>query len=247
MNVSYDYHRDRARFTKKTISHQGAPATNPHQPPRKEKLPHLRKGRRILLKPLLIAFFSFVILGGFALIAVVGWYSRDLPDPNRLIERNLPQSTRIYDRTGEVLLFQFHGEQQRTLVALDGIPDAVKWATIVAEDKNFYTHKGIDFAGILRALIIDVLRGGKVQGGSTITQQLIKNALLSNEKSLSRKAKEAILSYRIEQSFSKDEILQLYLNEIPYGSTAYGVSAAASMYFDKDVGDLSLAESTALA
>lgn len=239
MKLSYDYHRERVAFRKKKFS------PRPKQSRAIPRNPRTRKPHAI--KALFGALVLCVVLSGFAAIALIGWFSRDLPNPNRLIERSLPQSTRIYDRTGEVLLFQFHGEQQRTLVTLDDIPDTLKKAAVVAEDKNFYTHKGFDVTGIVRALVVDVLRGGRVQGGSTITQQLIKNALLSSEKSFARKFKELILAYRIEQSFTKDQILQLYLNEIPYGSTAYGVSAAARLYFDKDVRELSLAESAILA
>lgn len=238
MNISYDYHRDRTQFKKKRLSQKPLGKISPRSPLRKKKI-----GTRKILALL----GSMVVTGSIIFVALVGWYSRDLPNPNRLIERALPQSTKIYDRTGDVLLFQFHGEQQRTLVSLDDIPPYLKHAAIVAEDKNFYTHKGFDLGGILRAIIIDVLRGGKAQGGSTITQQLIKNALLTNEKTLARKIKELMLAYRIEQTFSKDEILQLYFNEIPYGSNAYGVSAAARLYFDKNVKDLDLAESAILA
>lgn len=239
MRLSYDYHRERTQFKKKRLS---------YAKPQKEAVPKKpARKKRFGVKTLIGVAATVIILGIFSFVALIGWFSRDLPNPNRLIERSLPQSTKIYDRTGEVLLFQFHGDQQRTLVSLDEIPDALKKATIVAEDRSFYQHKGFDLKGIARALIMDIVRGGKVQGGSTITQQLIKNALLSNKKTIDRKFKELILAYRIEQSFTKDQILQLYLNEIPYGSTAYGVSAAASMYFDKDVRRLNLAESAALA
>lgn len=239
MRLSYDYHRERARFKKKRLS---------YAKPQKAAIPQKQaRKKRFSIKALISAAVVLVILGVFAFVALIGWFSRDLPNPNRLIERALPQSTKIYDRTGDVLLFQFHGDQQRTLVTLNEIPDMLKKATVVAEDRSFYQHRGFDMKGIVRALVMDVVRGGKVQGGSTITQQLIKNALLSNEKTIARKFKELILAYRIEQSFTKDQILQLYLNEIPYGSTAYGVSAAAGMYFDKDVRRLNLAESAVLA
>lgn len=239
MHISYDYHDEHKRFKRKKFSPR----------PIFDKLSQKKKGPKnfFSLKRISIFFLSLGMTGSIALVGLIGWYSRDLPDPNRLIDRALPQSTRIYDRTGKVLLYDLHGNQQRTLVTLDDIPQNLKNAAIVSEDKNFYQHKGFDIKGIVRALVIDVLRGGKVQGGSTITQQLIKNALLTNEKSISRKLKELVLAYQIEKRFSKDEILQMYFNEIPYGSTAYGVRAASYTYFDKDVKDLTLAESATLA
>lgn len=183
----------------------------------------------------------------FAALAFFGWMSSDLPNPNKLIDRVIPLSTKIYDRTGTHLLYEVHGDKQRTLVAFKDIPDALKWATITSEDKDFYTHKGFDLKGIVRAVIVDILSGKKAQGGSTITQQFIKNSLLSPKKTLTRKVKELILAYQIEKRFTKDQILQLYFNEIPYGSTAYGAQAAAQLYFGKDVRDLTLAESAVLA
>jgi len=237
MHISYDYHDEHKKFKRKTIA-----------PRSLGKIPHKTPSRKKLLtaKRIILSLGVCVIIGSISLIGLIGWYSRDLPNPNRLIERALPQSTRIYDRTGKVLLYEFHGNQQRTLVTLEDIPSYLKSAVIISEDKNFYQHKGFDVRGILRAVFIDFLRGGKVQGGSTITQQLIKNALLSNEKSISRKLKELVLAYQIEKHFTKDQILQMYFNEIPYGSTAYGVRAASYTYFDKDVKDLSLAEAAAL-
>lgn len=188
-----------------------------------------------------------LLFGCIGIIGYGGWISRDLPNPNQLLDRALPVSTKIYARDGEHLLYEIHGAEQRTLVTIDMIPEYVKWATITVEDKNFYTHKGFDIKSIFRAIIIDIIRRGKAQGGSTITQQFIKNALLSNEKKLSRKLKELILAYQIEKKFSKDEILQLYFNEIPYGSTAYGIQAASKTYFGKDIGQLSIAEGAVLA
>ncbi len=239
MHISYDYHDDHKRFKRKTFSPR--PGLGKVSPKKKD-------GKSFFsLKRIVLFFLSAGLAGSIVLAGLIGWYSRDLPDPNRLIERALPQSTRIYDRTGKVLLYELHGTQQRTLVTLEDIPPYLKSAAIISEDKNFYQHKGFDIKGILRAVFVDVLRGGRVQGGSTITQQLIKNALLSNEKSLSRKLKELVLAYQIEKHFNKDQILQMYFNEIPYGSTAYGVRAASYTYFDKDVKDLTLAESAALA
>ncbi|OGY92679.1 MAG: hypothetical protein A3H70_04955, partial [Candidatus Komeilibacteria bacterium RIFCSPLOWO2_02_FULL_48_11] len=190
-----------------------------------------------------------LIAGAVGLLFVLtafAWYSRDLPRPDKIIDRSVAQSTKIFDRSGEHLLFEVYGAENRTLIKLEDIPEFVKWATILVEDKKFYEHKGFDLRGMARALIIDVLTVSTAQGGSTLTQQLIKNALLSNEKVLSRKVKELVLAYQIERKFSKDQILQMYFNEIPYGSTAYGLQSASQYYFKKDAKDLTVAEGAAL-
>jgi penicillin-binding protein 1C len=170
-----------------------------------------------------------------------------LPDPERISERSVVESTKIYDRTGKVLLYEIHGEERRTVIALGEIPKTMKEATIAAEDDKFYKHIGLDGLGILRALLKNVARGGFYQGGSTITQQLIKSSLLTTERTLSRKIKEAILAVLVERKYSKDEILELYLNQIPYGANAYGVESAAQTYFAKRARDLTLSESALLA
>lgn len=174
------------------------------------------------------------------------YYSKDLPDPNRLMERNVAESTKIFDRNGQ-LLYEIHGEVKRTQVNLDQIADNLKHATIAVEDKDFYKHGGISFTGILRSVVVDILSGRKAQGGSTITQQLVKNAILTNNKSWDRKIRELILAVAIDARFSKDQILQMYLNEIPYGRNAYGIEAASRSYFNKSAKDLDLAESAYLA
>lgn len=195
------------------------------------------------LKYLLITIACLLLLGG----AVVVWYSRDLPDPNRLIDRSIAQTTKLYDRTGQTVLYEIHGAEQRSMVTLDKIPKIVQQATIVAEDKSFYSHGGISLRGIIRAAVVNILTGQRGQGGSTLTQQLVKNAILSKERLFSRKLREIILAWRIEQTFSKDQILQMYLNEIPYGGSTYGIQAAAQSYFNKNVESLDLGEAAALA
>ena len=190
----------------------------------------------------IIGLFCFVI-GVIFLIGAFAWYSKDLPDPNKIMDRDLAQSTKIYDRTGQTVLYEVHGEEKRTLVPLDKIPNEVKWATIAVEDKLFYEHSGFSYTGVLRA----VLFGGSRGGGSTITQQFVKNAILTSERTYTRKAKELILAYQLEKKFTKDQILQLYLNEIPYGSVSYGIASASQTFFGKDVRDLTLAESALLA
>ncbi|KKT71537.1 MAG: Penicillin-binding protein, 1A family [Candidatus Uhrbacteria bacterium GW2011_GWE2_45_35] len=199
---------------------------------------------------------SIFVLGAFAFI------SRDLPDPNTLSDRSVSQSTKIYDRTGEHLLYEIHGEENRTLVKLasyfcndpdntdleldtNGIPLIAIQASIAAEDRGFCEHHGFSIKGFLRAIRNNLLGGSG--GGSTLTQQLVKNAILSGEKKISRKVKELILSVEIERRYSKDEILQIYFNEIPYGSTNYGIESAAQRYFNKSVKDITLSEAAVLA
>lgn len=205
-----------------------------------ERLRRPRKSR--------FAKFFFWLVFIFCLSALsVYFLVKDLPNPQRITERNLFQSTKIYDRTGKIVLYEIHGEEKRTVVSFAEIPDFVKEATLAAEDINFYNHVGLDWRGILRAVFRNIESGSLDQGGSTITQQLIKNSLLGPQKTLMRKAKELVLALLLERKYSKDEILGLYLNQIPYGSNAYGVSAAAQTYFGKEVKELNLAESTILA
>lgn len=196
-------------------------------------------------------FFRVVAIilavGAISSVVVVAWVSQALPDPNKLNSRNIAESTKIYARDGSTLLYEIHGDQKRTLINLDEVSPAVKNATISIEDKDFYKHSGVSLRGIFRSILVDVLSGSRAQGGSTITQQLVKNSILTREKSISRKVKEVILSYQIERRFSKDQILKLYFNEIPYGSSAYGIEAAAQTYFGKHAKDLDLPESALLA
>jgi len=202
--------------------------------------PELKK--RFLLALLILAAIGFLILLSF-----FAYISRGVTDISKLTERIVQQSTRIYDRTGETVLFELYGDEKRTEVPLIEIPDFIKWATIAIEDKNFYKHKGVSLWGIFRGVVIETIRGRRAQGGSTLTQQFVKNAILSSERTITRKLKEWILAYRIEKTYSKDEILGMYFNEIPYGSTAYGVEAASQLYFGKSVRDLNLAEAAILA
>jgi len=180
------------------------------------------------------------------IVALFLWASYGLPSPNKLIGREVPESTKIYDRSGETILYEISGDEKRTLVALDKIPQHLRDATIAIEDKNFYSHKGFSLWSIFRSAVTNLLTN-KTTGGSTLTQQFIKNAVLTSEKSYIRKLKEVILAYRMEKKFSKDEILQMYFNEIPYGSNAYGVEAASLKYFGKHVEEISLSEGAVLA
>lgn len=184
---------------------------------------------------------------GALVLGLFGWYAKDLPTPNKINSRLSAQTTQIYDRNGK-LLYEMHGDKNRIMVEFNEIPDNVKNATISIEDKNFYRHGGFSGTRILGAAFYSALSGGtKLQGGSTITQQFVKNALLTSEQRLSRKIKELILSIEIESMYKKDDILKMYLNEIPYGSNAYGVKVAAKTYFNKDLKDLTLEESAVLA
>jgi len=208
---------------------------------------HKRKRKKHIVRTLFFIFLFFFLVGTIGFFGMIGWFSRDLPSPDKLLNRSIPLSTKIYDRTGEHLLYEVHGAQQRSLVSIRDIPESLKKAVITAEDKGFYTHKGFDIRGILRSIVIDVVSRKKAQGGSTITQQFIKNSLLTSRKTFVRKIQELVLAYQLEKQFNKDQILQMYFNEIPYGSTAYGVQAASKMYFGKNVQDLTLAESAYLA
>lgn len=193
---------------------------------------------------------SLGMLAGAAALLVLGvflYFSKDLPDPSKINSRVIAESTKIYDRTGNHVLYEIHGEEKRTLVDFKNIPDSLKFSTIALEDQDFYNHHGIQFTAIARAVLKDILHRGASQGASTITQQLIKNSLLTSEKTLTRKIKEVILALELELKFSKDEILGMYLNEIPYGSNAYGVQAAAQTFFGKSVSELTLDESALLA
>ena len=171
---------------------------------------------------------------------------KDLPSPTQLKSNSIPQTTKIYDRNG-ILLYNIYTDENRTLVPLKDIPLNLRHATIAIEDKDFYKHQGINpIGGILRA-VKETFLHQKLQGGSTITQQLVKTALLTPKRTVTRKIKEIILAYWTERLYTKDQILEMYLNQVPYGGTAWGIEAASQTYFGKSVTDLSLAESSLLA
>jgi len=173
--------------------------------------------------------------------------SLKLPDFKSYTEKKMESSTKIYDRTGTILLFDIHKDIKRTVIPLEEVGTNAINATIAIEDSEFYNHKGIRISSIIRATIWTRLTGRKVQGGSTITQQLVKNTLLTPERSITRKMKEWILAIKIERVMSKDEILGRYLNEVPYGGNLYGIEEAAKAFFGKKPKDLTLAESAYLA
>ncbi len=180
-----------------------------------------------------------LFLGGFV------YFSRGLPNPNQ-IARVTGYSTEILDRDGKVSLYDIYVDRNRKFVPIEEIPDYLKKATVAIEDKDFYKHGGFDPLAPFR-IVKNVLLRQRVIGGSTLTQQLVKQVLLTNERSITRKIRELVLSLRIERQFTKDQILQMYLNESPYGGTSLGVASAAKVYFEKEPGELTLTECVVLA
>lgn len=188
----------------------------------------------------------FAILGGvFLVVLIFVVFSTQLPDPNRLIERRIELSTKITDRNGQSI-YEVYRDKNRTFVTLDDVSPNIIHATLAAEDSDFYIHQGYSLRGMLRAAF-NTLTGQGLQGGSTLTQQVVKNTLLTQERTITRKIKEAILSLQLENGFSKDEILQMYLNETPYGGQNYGVYTASLAYFNKKPKDLTVAEAAFIA
>lgn len=215
--------------------------------PRRDKTP--KKSFWVRLRRFVMWTVIFGLISSGLLIL---WVSSDLPDPDKLTERQYSQSTKIYDRTGEHLLYEIFTDEKRTLVELKDIPQALVNGVIATEDKKFYEHNGIRPLSLARSVVYGLLGKGRIGGGaSTLTQQLVKNAIVGDERrglgGLTRKAKEMVMSVWLEQKYTKDQILKIYFNEIPYGSTNYGVQAAAQSYFGKSVSDLNLSESATLA
>ncbi|MEI6690634.1 MAG: transglycosylase domain-containing protein [bacterium] len=200
--------------------------------------------RATLLKWAAIVAAVSLVVGVILVSLTFAWVAKDLPDPNSVVRRS-GFSTKIVDRNGK-LLYDLFTDYNRVPVAIPDIPDNLKKATIAIEDKEFYSHQGFDMLGVLRGFSRFFTRG-RAQGGSTLTQQLTKNVLLTSDRSILRKLKELVLSIQIERKFSKDEILQMYLNEAPYGGTAIGIGAAAERYFGKSPKDLTLLECAVLA
>ncbi len=189
----------------------------------------------------IVAVFVLLLAGLFL------WFAKDLPSPNKINSRVSAQTTKIYDRTGENLLIEVYGDKNRSIIEFDQMPKCIKDATVALEDKDFYKQGAFSPRGIARAFTGVVFKDPSRGGGSTITQQYVKNALLTNERTVERKIKELILSIQMEQLYKKDDILKLYLNEIPYGSTAYGIQAASKQFFGIDAKDLSLSQCVTLA
>ncbi len=206
---------------------------------------HLRLRSAFLLGGALVGAACFLVGGVFLLWAT----TLTMPTVAAIEAARESNSTKIYDRTGTVLLYDMHQDMRRTEVPLGDIAPNVQHATIAIEDARFYRHFGIEPLSILRALIHNLKAGDLLggQGGSTITQQVVKNALLVNDKKLSRKLKEWVLAIKLERELSKDAILELYLNTVPYGGTKYGIEEASQGFFGKPAHNLSLAESAYLA
>ncbi|MFA5009288.1 MAG: PBP1A family penicillin-binding protein [Candidatus Paceibacterota bacterium] len=192
----------------------------------------------------ILALFSLFII--FCGIMFFFWIIRDLPRPEVFTENKMVESTKIYDRTGEILLSDIYNEEKRTYVSLSQIPDILKNAVIATEDHRFYNHFGIDVAGIVRVIISNV-KTGNAHGASTITQQLIRSTFLTPDKKINRKIKEILLSIELDRQYSKDQILEWYLNQVPFGVNIYGAEEASMTYFKKPVQDLELQEAAMLA
>ncbi|MBU0534777.1 transglycosylase domain-containing protein [Patescibacteria group bacterium] len=218
----------------------------PHLSSKDKYLSASQRRKRLYLRTYLASIALVLVAGGFFLVIIVfAVFSRDLPNPNQLLERTYELSTRFYDKNGE-LLYEVYGDKNRTLVKLEDVSPDVAHATLSAEDSEFYLHKGYSLRGIFRALK-NIVTGGGLQGGSTLTQQAIKNSLLTQDRTITRKIKELILSLQLENRYTKDEIMQMYLNESPYGGLNYGIYSAAKAYFNKTPKDLTLSESAYLA
>ncbi|MBU1557740.1 PBP1A family penicillin-binding protein [Patescibacteria group bacterium] len=193
-------------------------------------------------------FIGLITLSIFGASFIMFWISSfKIPDLNSFDERIVAQSTKIYDRTGEILLYDVHENIRRTIIPYEEISRDIKNATVAIEDAEFYEHSGIKPTAFLRAVLANIKSGDFGQGGSTITQQVVKNSILTTEKKIARKIKEWVLAVKLERVMTKKEILTLYLNETPYGGNIYGVEEASLSFFGKQAKDLTLAESAYLA
>ncbi|MDD5397230.1 MAG: transglycosylase domain-containing protein, partial [Candidatus Moranbacteria bacterium] len=190
---------------------------------------------------------AFLVMIAVGIVFVVWVYYSATPAASQLVQRKIAQTSTIYDRSGEHVLYKLHGEEDRKIIAHDQIPDIMRKATIATEDANFYHHPGIDPIAIVRALKVNIQNDGIRQGASTITQQLARSAFLTREQTMKRKFLEAIFALKIERHYSKDEILDQYLNQVPYGANAYGIEAASETYFGKPAKELTLDEAAFLA
>ncbi|MDQ5893337.1 MAG: penicillin-binding protein [Patescibacteria group bacterium] len=199
-----------------------------------------------ILKPLILLSLSLCFIG--ASLGIIWFATLKIPDLSVFEERKVAESTKIFDRTGEILLYDVHADAKRTIIAFEDISEKIKRATIAIEDLEFYEHKGIKPTAIVRAVLANLTPGsGVTQGGSTITQQVIKNSVLTKDKTITRKLKEWILALKLEKVLSKDQILNTYLNENPYGGSIYGVEEASKTFFGKSAKDVTLAEAAYIA
>jgi len=198
---------------------------------------------RRILKWVFWGFLFFI----FCVLFLFVYYIKDFPRPENFLERPFIQSTRIYDKSGQVLLYEIYGEEKREVVFINQVPEYLKRAVIVTEDRDFYQHFGVDFKGILRSFLNNLKIMKPTYGGSTIPQQLVRSSFLTRKKTAERKSREIILAIELDRRYSKDQILEWYLNQVPFGSNAYGVEAASQTYFRKSVSEVSLSEAATLA
>src|SRR5690349_18072060 len=197
---------------------------------------------RVWAKRLGVGFLALIVISAIGIASVLWYLGRDLPDVHALRDYRPAQVTRILDRRGRVLGESF--QERRTVVPISRMPRVLVLSVLAAEDADFYRHQGLDYPGLFRAVVRGVLAGGHFRGTSTITQQLVKNLLLGSERTMARKIRELILARHLEQEFTKDEILGLYLNTINFGHGRYGVQEASQYYFAVDVEDLTLAQAS---
>lgn len=205
----------------------------------------------MFIKRLLFSFFLFALTGGLLLIFIFFLsfivFASDLPRPENLIHRRSLVSSKIYDRTGSVLLYEIHGDTRREYKPLEAVSNSFLQAVIIAEDRSFFSHVGIDPRAMVRAVLTNLKLRELHGGASTISQQFIRNSLLTKEKKITRKIKEIILTLEFERRYSKNKILEFYINEVPFGSSIYGIEAASQFYFSKSAQSLSLQEASLLA
>jgi penicillin-binding protein 1A len=232
-----------AEYTRYSVEPEDIPRRR-----RRRKAAAKSRGRVWLIVKLFVVALLLAIIAGLAVAAgAIYALTRNLPSLDQLQRVPQPVNTRIYDSTGKVLIAELHGGQNRVLAHSSQIPDIMKQATVAVEDQRFYEHHGVDFQGIIRAMMLNLRAGTVVQGGSTITEQYIKNAYIGDERTLTRKLREAVLAWQLEDKWSKDQILTAYLNTVYYGGGAYGVEAAAETYFHKHIWQIDLPEAALLA
>ncbi len=200
---------------------------------------------KVLKSKKLLALYVAILIPILLLLAGLFFVIKDIPRATTIGSTNFPQSTKIFDRNGK-LLYTMYSTKNQSFISIKEVPKHLQQATIAIEDRNFYKHGAIDIRGILRAVYVNIT-GEQLQGGSTLTQQLVKSSLLTLDQTITRKAKEIILSFIVEAIYSKDKILEMYLNQVSYGGTAYGVDAASQVYFNKNIKDLTLAEAAFIA
>ena len=189
--------------------------------------------------------YLFLVICLFVL-SLFFYYTHDLPRPEKFTENPFIQSTKIYDRTGKVLLYDIYGEEKREVVSFDKISDNLKHAVLASEDSRFYQHIGIDLRALVRSVLVNLKLQSVKQGASTITQQLIRSVYLTKQKTLARKVREVVLSIELERRYSKDQIFNWYLNKIPFGENTYGIEAASQTYFNKSASEISLVQAAVL-